>query len=205
MRHMLCLPKAFGFKEEAEPQSGTPKEEKATLEQRLAELQAKDNELYSAAFGKGVVKGKKEVTDAHLQEAQDERYQKAHKALAEERIHRVLLEKARECGFQHPEDVADLLRTALTLDDNLDIVYAGSGEKISVDDAVANVAKTKPHWVASRQKPGMGTTPPVVYHGQGNSEKPTFKRSQLRDSDFFRAHEAEIMDAVRNNRIIDDL
>ena len=201
----MLIPIGFRFHEASDPQpEPQKKEEKPTLDQRLQELQSKDNELYSAVYGKGVTKGKKEVTEAHLQEAQDERYQKAHKALAEERIHRVLLEKARESGFQHPEDVADLLRTALTLDDNLDIVYAGSGEKISVDDAVASLAKTKPHWVASKQKPGMGTIPPARDYGKGDSEKPTFKRSQLRDADFYRAHEKEIMDAVRNNRIIDD-
>lgn len=200
----MRIPVGFRFHEASDPKPEPQKEEKTTLEQRLQELQSKDNELYSAVFGKGVTKGKKEVTEAHLQDAVDERYQKTHKALAEERIARVLLEKARESGFQHPEDVADLLRTALTLDDNLDTVYAGSGEKVSVDDAVANVAKTKPHWVQSKQKPGNGSKPPVVDHGKGSSEKPTFKRSQLRDSAFYLANEAAILEAVRDNRITND-
>lgn len=200
----MLIPTGFRFHEDSHPQADPQREEKATLEQRLAELQAKDNELYSAVFGRGLTKGKKETTEAHLQEAQDERYQKTKTALAEERIHRVLLEKARQSGFQHPEDVADLLRTALTLDDNLDIVYAGNGEKISVDDAVANVAKTKPHWVQSKQKPGTGSVPPVADLGKGNHEKPMFKRSQLRDPAFYRANEKAIMDAIRANRIVDD-
>lgn len=202
----MYLPMGYAFREEApDPNQPPKKEEVLPLEQRLKALQEKDNELFSAVFGKGLTKGKKEVTEAHLQEAQDERYEKAHRALAEERIHRVLLEKARERGFQHPEDVADLLRQQLTLDDNLDIVYAGSGEKVSVDDAVASVAKTKPHWVQSKQKPGMGSTPPPrVIHGDGDPAKPTFKRSQLRDANFYKANEAAIMDAIRNNRVIDD-
>lgn len=201
----MRIPIGFRFHEASDPQPAPQKKEEVLpLDQRLKTLQESDNELYSAVFGKGMTKGKKEVTEAHLQDAVDERYQKAHSALAEERIHRVLVEKAKEAGFQHPEDVADLLRTALTLDDNLDIVYAGSGEKISVDDAVANVAKTKPHWVQSKQKPGAGSKPPVVDHGKGSSEKPTFKRSQLRDHAFFKANEAAILEAARENRIIND-
>ena len=90
----------------------------------------------------------------HLQEAVDERYEKVHHALAEERIHRVLTEKARERGFQHPEDAADLLKSALTLDDNLDTVYTDSGEKVSVDDAIDKLAKSKPHWVSVETEGG---------------------------------------------------
>lgn len=144
----MRIPTGFMFHDVSDPnQNVLKKDETLPLDQRLRALQEKDNELFSAAFGKGVVKGKKEVTDFHLQEVVDERYEKVHQALAEERIHRVLLEKARDSGFQFPEDVADLLKTALTLDDNLDICYTGTGEKISVDDAVANVARIKPHWV----------------------------------------------------------
>lgn len=203
----MLIPTGFEFHEASDPQPEPQKEEKATLEQRLQELQGKDNELYSAVFGKGVTKGKKEVTDAHLQEATDERYEKAHRALAEERIHRVLVERARERGFQHPDDAADLLRTALTLDDNLDIIYVASGEKISVDDAIDKLAKTKPHWVQSKQGPGTGSLRPVPAHeaGNGKTEKPVFKRSQLRDSAFYLAHEREILEAARGNRIVDDI
>ncbi|MBP7053978.1 MAG: hypothetical protein KBE65_23450 [Phycisphaerae bacterium] len=201
----MRIPIGFRFHEASDPQPAPQKEEKVTLDQRLKTLQEADNELYSAVFGKGVTKGKKEVTEDHLQEAVDERYQKAHKALAEERIHRVLLEKAREQGFLYPEDVADLLRTALTLNDNLDIVYASTGERVSVDDAVKDIAKVKPHWVKSRQRPGSGSTKPVNPDTSGNPDKPKFKRSQLKDHSFYTAHEKEIMDAIRDHRIINDV
>lgn len=202
----MLIPTGFRFHDASDPnQSVSKKEEVSPLDQRLKALQEKDNELFSAAFGKGVVKGKKEVTDAHLQEVVDKRYEKAHQALAEERIHRVLLEKAKEQGFQHPEDVADLLQTALTLNDDLDIVYAGSGEKISVDDAVANIARVKPYWVKSKQLPGTGSVAPPKDCGKSNSEKPKFKRSQLRDSAFYLANEAAILEAARDHRIIDDV
>jgi hypothetical protein len=200
----MLIPMGFTFHEASDPQPEPQKEEKVTLEQRLQELQSKDNELYSAVYGKGVTKGKKEVTEAHLQEATDERYKKTHQALAEERIHRVLVEKARERGFQHPEDAADLLRTALTLNENLDTVYADSGEKVSVDDAIDKLAKTKPHWVQSKQTAGTGSSRPVPNHGNGKTEKPVFKRSQLRDSAFYLAHEQEILEAARDHRILDE-
>ncbi len=35
--------------------------------------------------------------------------------------------------------------------------------------------------------------------------KPRFKRSDLRDVEFFRANEAAILDAVREGRVIDDV
>lgn len=39
----------------------------------------------------------------------------------------------------------------------------------------------------------------------GNSGTPTFKRSQLRDHEFYKAHEKEIEQAYREGKIVDDL
>jgi hypothetical protein len=197
----MFIPVGFKFHEDIPPKEVPPQ---VTLDQRLQELQTKDKELYSVVFGKGLTKGKKEVTDLHLQEAKDERYEKTHRALAEERIHRMLLEKAKEHNFLHPEDCVDLLQSALTLDDNLDIVYASTGEKISLDDAVKNIGRVKPHWIASKQKQGIGSKPPVPLQGNSNTDKPVFKRSQLRDHAFYMAHESEIMAAARDSRIVDE-
>ncbi len=200
----MRIPKGFRFHEASDPKPEPQKEEKLTLEQRLAELQSKDNELYSAVYGKGVTKGKKEVTEAHLHEAQDERYQKIHQALAQERIARALLEKATAKGFFVPEDAVEILQHSLELNDELEIVDSSTKEKTDVDAAIDSLANRKPHLVKSKQKPGTGTTPPPKDYGNGKSDKPTFKRSQLRDSAFYQANEAAILEAARDNRIIND-
>jgi len=200
----MRIPTGFRFHEASDPKPEPQKEEKVTLDQRLKALQESDNELYSAVFGKGVTKGKKEVTEDHLRTAADERYVKTFKALTKELITRALAEKATERGFVVPEDAVEILQHSLALNDELEIVDPQTGEKTDVDVVIDSLAKRKPHLVKSNQKPGSSSKPPVANLGNGSSEKPTFKRSQLRDHAFFKANEAAIMDAARNNRIIDD-
>jgi len=200
----MRIPTGFRFHEASDPKPEPQKEEKFTLDQRLKALQEADNELYSAVFGKGVTKGKKEVTEDHLRTAADERYVKTFKALTKELITRALAEKATERGFVVPEDAVEILQHSLALNDELEIVDPQTGEKTDVDVVIDSLAKRKPHLVKSNQKPGTGSKPPVKDYGKGSSEKPMFKRSQLRDHTFFKANEAAILEAARNNRIIDD-
>jgi len=37
------------------------------------------------------------------------------------------------------------------------------------------------------------------------TEKPTFRRSDLKDHAFYQAHEREIIEAVRDGRVVDDV
>ena len=192
----------FGFEFADTPESDNS-DKKLSINERLAKLQKEDNELFSAIFGKGIVKGKKEVTDDYLNRAQDERFEKVHGMLRNERITRVLKDKAKDIGFFNPEDVIDFLGHSLTLDEDGEVVDKNTNEKTNIDDALDKLAKRSPHLVASKQKPGQGSKPSAP--NRGSSEKPKFKRSQLRDSAFYKEHESEIMEAVREHRIIDDL
>jgi len=176
-----------------------------TLEQKVEALKLSDNETYSAIFGKGVVKGSASVTEEKVKQGIDEQRAKLHEALRIEKVSKLLRAKAIEANFFEPDDVVELLNGTLTLDDNFEIVNT-SGEKVSIDDAIKNLASKKPHLVKSIQKPGTNAVKPTVSASSNDvGIKPTFKRSQLRDSKFYLENEAAILLAAKENRIINDI
>jgi hypothetical protein len=108
----------FLFGEETKPARQSDNSE-LSMEQRIKALKTTDPEAYAAIFGKGLTKGKKEVTDAHLATAQDERFANTFNALRNERITRVIREKAKAMRFMNPEDAVMFLSNSLTLNDDL--------------------------------------------------------------------------------------
>jgi len=119
-------------------------------------------------------------------------------------VDQALTEKAKILGFHNPEDAKDFLKNSLTLNADLE-VCASDGTETNIDDALHNLAQRSPHLVkASPQRPGQGSKPPVRVNIAPNTDKPTFKRSQLRDSAFYIANEKAILEAARDNRIVDD-
>ena len=183
-------------------QSDNPK---LTKEERLKKLQEEDNELYSIIFGKGLTKGKNEVTEEHLRKVTDERYSKTFNALRTERIHRIIRDKAKALNFMNPEDAVMFLADSLTLNDEFEVVKKDDNSITTVDDSLKQLVQMSPHLVRSMQKPGESSTRPVQNTGNSHQEKPVFKRSQLQDERFYREHEAEIMQAAKDKRIIDDV
>ena len=200
---VLALP-VWAFEFADTPKDGSGDNPRLTKEERLKKLQEKDNELYSTIFGKGVTKGKNEVTDEHLRKAQDERYEKTHAALRNERVNRVIREKAKAMGFINPLDAEMFLSNSLTLNEDLEVVKKDSNEVTTIDDSLKQLASMSPHLVGSNQKPGEGSKRPAPNNGNSHQEKPKFKRSQIRDGSFYRQHEAEIMQAAKEGRIIED-
>ena len=180
-------------------------EPKLSKEGRLKKLQQEDNELYSTIFGKGVTKGKNEVTDEHLRKAQDERYTKTFNALRNERIHRVIREKAKALNFMNPEDAVMFLADSLTLNEGLEVVKKDDNSTTTIDESLKQLITMSPNLVKSMQKQGQGSSRPVLSTCNSHQKKPTFKRSQLRDSNFYKQHEAEILKAAKEGRIIDDI
>jgi hypothetical protein len=177
-----------------------------TVDQRASALKESDHELYSAIFGRGSTKGAKEVTDAKVAAMNDEQKKSYFEALRTEKVTRALRKKAEAVGFIDPDDAVDLLGGQLTLNDQLEVVSASDGEIANIDDAVKTLANKRPHLVrASDQRPGQGSAPPAPRTNTSQGDKPTFKRSQLRDAAFYAANEKEILEAARDNRIIDDI
>jgi len=203
MSKVLALPAPHEFAEETPTSSKPDDKPKLSLEERLKTLQEVDKELYSAIFGRGVVKGKDQVTEAHLKETREERFEKTFGALKSERVTRVLREKAKAMGFINPENVVDLLAHKLTLNEEFDVVDSG-GNTTSIDEAITKYAKENSHLVRSNQRTGLGTKKPIFTDACQN-EKRRYRRSELKDAKFYAQHEADIMLAVREGRIIDDL
>jgi len=201
----ISLP-IFGF-EFGDAPNDTPSSDdpKLSLEDRMKKLQQEDNEVFSRVFGKGLTKGKNEVTDEHLRKAQDERYDKTHAALRTERIHRVIREKAKALNFLNPEDAVMFLADSLTLNDELEVVKKDDNSVTTIDECLKQLITMSPHLIKSQQVPGEGSKRPAPPSGSSQSEKPKFKRSQLQDERFYREHEKEIMQAARDGRIIDDI
>jgi hypothetical protein len=199
----LALP-VWAFEFADTPKDGTGDNPKLSKEERLKKLQEEDNELYSTIFGKGVTKGKNEVTEEHLRKAQDERFDKTFTALRTERIHRVIREKAKAMNFMNPEDAVLFLSNSLTLNDELEIVKKDDNSTTTIDESLKQLTQMSPHLIGSNQKPGEGSSRPAPNTGNSHQEKPKFKRSQIRDGSFYRQHEAEILQAAKEGRIIED-
>jgi hypothetical protein len=62
-----------------------------------------------------------------------------------------------------------------------------------------------PHLIRSNQKPGEGSPKSPLFVPDFTVLKPSFKRSQLQDERFYRENEKQILEAVREGRIIDDM
>lgn len=178
---------------------------KLSIDERASKLKETDPELYSAVFGRGSTKGSKEVTAAKVAAAIDDNTANIRAALRTERVDRSLRKKAKAAGFIEPDDVVDLLSKNFDLNADLEVVDK-DGEKVNIEDAVKELASKRPHLVtASPQKPGQNSVRPATVTTTNHGDKPTFKRSQLRDAAFYAANEAAILEAARAGRIIDDV
>lgn len=207
----LRLPvSSYKFCDEPNP---TPTPDKATKspltdEQKVEAFKEANPKAFAIVFGRGIVKGKKSVTDDHLQRAEDDRYDKLRGSLVTEKIHRKIRSAAKVANAIDPEDCVDLLSLKFDLGNNLQVIKAGSdGNSVEVDLAVAvkELAVSRPHLFKSTQKAGHGSVnQPRGVNDISNTSKPTFKRSQLQDSDFYAKHQAEIELAQREGRITDD-
>lgn len=99
-------------------------------------------------------------------------------------------------GSVDPAAVAQLLdKSGITIDDSMTV----SG----VEDAIAALKESKPYLFNNdkpSQRVGSGTNP-----GNANNQGiPKFTHSQIRDPQFFKEHEADIMTAFRTGQIVDD-
>ena len=197
----------FGFEFADDSDIDKNQNDKKSVGERIEALRQSDPESYAAIFGKGVSKGSKEVTDAKVSVLNDEQKQRYFDTLKRERVDRTLTERAKAFGFHNPEDAKDFLSNQLTLSEDLEVCTIDGSEVTSIDDALKELAKRSPHLVkAAPQRPGTGSQrPPITTDNMNNTDKPTFKRSQLRDSAFYLQHEKEILEAARDGRIVDDL
>ena len=105
-----------------------------------------------------------------------------------------ILAEAAKLGVVDAEAVLKLIdRSNITVDDN-----GVSG----VSEAIKTLLETKPYLKGKAPdiKIGDGTNP-----GDGNNPKIKFKLSQLKDAAFYRANEKEILEAMKNNQIENDV
>lgn len=97
-----------------------------------------------------------------------------------------------------------LLDDAWKLADTSKITLDGDGKVAGIEDVVKTLVTEKPFLAGKQPAPKAGepSNPP---NGGDGGEKPTFKRSQLRDTKFFNENKVAIMEAAKNNRIVDDI
>lgn len=86
--------------------------------------------------------------------------------------------------------------------DNVKLSEDGSLDADSVKTTLENLKAEKSYLFAEGGKNNIGSEGGAP---AGNSGTPSFKRSQLRDHEFYKAHEKEIEQANREGKIIDDL
>jgi len=120
------------------------------------------------------------------------------------KITKELLSAGQSGGLIDPSDAVAQLAGRLSLNDDLDIVDVKTDRVASIAELVSQLVKAKPHLVASGQRTGQGSAPPGT-PSVSSTKKTIYTRSQLRDSDFFKANEKDIMLAAQEGRIKDDI
>lgn len=167
--------------------------------ERIAEQHRAELESTSKASATQITALKEQVVglEAHCS--------KLKAALEDARITKELLSAAKARGLIDPSDAVAQLAGTLALNDDLEITDK-AGQTADISSLIENLVQSKPHLVGSSQRPGEGTPPQAPPGGPpANPEKRTYKRSELRDPAFYREHEADIMLASKENRIIDDI
>jgi hypothetical protein len=94
---------------------------------------------------------------------------------------------------------------ALTNLDEVKLLEDGSIDPQSVKTVIENLKSSKAYLFGEGGKPNVNIGNNGGAPNGGNSQTPYFKRSQLRDSTFYAENKTEIMKAVREGRIIDDI
>jgi len=87
--------------------------------------------------------------------------------------------------------------------DGVKLSEDGSIDQASVTQVVNDLKTGKGYLFAEGGNPNIGSEGGAP--SGNNNGTPTFKRSQLRDHEFYKAHEKEIEQANREGKIIDDL
>jgi hypothetical protein len=182
--------------------------EKAKADQNFADFSEQLKAQHAAAIENAdkVHKAQIEVLQEQLSLV-TEQADKLRRVLTDVKITQEVLTAAKAKGFIDPTDAVVQVAGQLTLNDDIEIVDKDSGNAANLAEMLSKLVADKPHLIsASPQKPGKGSKPPVKPEdAPGSSDKPTFTRSQLRDTNFYKEHEAEIMEAARENRIVDDI
>lgn len=97
-----------------------------------------------------------------------------------------------------------LVDDAWKLADHSKLSLDDDGNVTGAEEVVKALVESRPFLVGEAVKPNVGA--PSSPAGDVNTgEKPTYKRSQLRDTDFFEKNRADIMKAAKEGRIIDDI
>lgn len=131
-----------------------------------------------------------------LAEKERARADELEKKMKESKIENLIRTEALKQGVVDDEAVAKLI-------DRSTIEVDSDGNVSGVDGAVKSLLETKPYLK------GNGATTPNIGADANPTDpantKKQFKMSQLNDPKFFAEHEAEIMEAQKNNAIVDDL
>ena len=105
---------------------------------------------------------------------------------------------AAKLGANDPQDIINFVSLS-----DIEVAEDGNIDAGKVEEIVKRTKESKPYLFGSKAKPTVGAGGNPSKDGN-EREKPTFKRSQLRDHSFYKEHEKEIQDALREGRIIED-
>lgn len=106
---------------------------------------------------------------------------------------------ALEAGTVDADAVASLVKL-----DDIKLAEDGSVDSESVKKVVEALKTAKAYLFGKQQKPNMGADGGNP-NGGAAGDVPTFKRSQLRNSAFYKEHEKDILRAAAAGKIIDDV
>lgn len=104
---------------------------------------------------------------------------------------------ASELGSRDPELVKQIVAGKIEVSED------GTVDEAKVKELVEGVKTEKPFLFGEAEKPNIGNEGGAPQGG--SQDKPTFKRSQLKDTKFYSEHRDEILDAQREGRIEDDI
>lgn len=136
--------------------------------------------------------GKWQEMAMKLEKERDEALTKMQQTTVNMKIQQI----ANSLGAVDAEDILKLVdRTQISINDD--------GEVTGVDEAVKALVESKPHLFGEKQptRVGSGTNP----SSDASANVRRFKHSQIRNPEFFRENEQEILTAIKLGLVEDDL
>lgn len=200
-------PQGNGDDNKGNPPAGNPPEgfiPKESYDAVAAELRKKNAELAKIAEAEDSRKKKELEEQGKWKEAaeaaQKERdtYKQKHELSVRANAVKVA---ALQAGVVNPDDLVALINVS-----EVKLSEDGSIDQASVNEIVKKAKEAKPYLFGAKPNPqnanvGNGGNP----GGSQPGDKPRYKRSQVANSEFYKAHEKEILEAMREGRIDDDV
>lgn len=168
-----------------------------TKTKALEDAEAKLKQFEDAKKAEEDERAKKNGEFEKLLEEQKSENEKLRGQMKEMAKSQAISKIASELGSRDPELVKSIVAGQIEVSED------GKVDEAKIKELVEGVKTEKPFLFGEAEKPNIGNDGGAP--AGGSQDKPTFKRSQLKDTKFYAEHRDEILEANREGRIEDDI